>query len=354
MRKLDTLLVTGGCGFIGSAFVRGALTGSWFDGRIINLDLLTYAGNPKSVEGHVPQERYEFVRGDIADAELVLDLVDHHGVDAIVHFAAESHVDRSILGPDVFLQSNVVGTQRLLEAVRARPHVHFHHVSTDEVYGSLGPEGYFTEESPYAPNSPYSASKAASDHFVRAYAHTYGISVTVSNCSNNYGPFQFPEKLIPLMTLAMLENQPLPVYGDGGNVRDWLFVDDHVEALWAILEHGRAGATYNVGGSCERTNLQLVEALARTVASRTGGSAERLLSRVTLVQDRPGHDRRYAIDASKIQDELGWKPRHDIDGGLDATVRWYLENREWVEEVRSGEYQKWIATNYGERPPAVR
>jgi dTDP-glucose 4,6-dehydratase len=352
MRKLDTLLVTGGCGFIGSAFVRGALTGDWFRGRIVNLDLLTYAGNPRSVDEYVPRGRYEFVRGNIADSKLVLGLVDRCGVDAIVHFAAESHVDRSILGPDVFLQSNVVGTQRLLEVVRARPHVHFHHVSTDEVYGSLGPEGYFTEQSPYCPNSPYSASKAASDHFVRAYAHTYDISVTVSNCSNNYGPFQFPEKLIPLMILNMLEDKPLPVYGDGGNVRDWLFVEDHVEALWTVLLRGQSGATYNVGGSCEKTNLELVCALAHTVDRLTDRSAEALLSRLTLVQDRPGHDRRYAIDASKIRDELGWKPRHDVERGLEATVRWYLQNRDWVEQVRSGEYQKWIATNYGERPTA--
>ena len=329
--------------------MRRLLTAGAYAGRIVNLDKLTYAGNPRSVDGRVPEDRYTFVRGDIADTGLVLDLVDRHDIDAIVHFAAESHVDRSILGPDPFLQSNVVGTQRLLEVVRARPHLHFHHVSTDEVYGSLGPEGRFTEESPYQPNSPYAASKAASDHFVRAYAHTYGIRVTLSNCSNNYGPFQFPEKLIPLMILNLFENKPLPIYGDGGNVRDWLFVDDHVDALWTILCHGQTGTTYNVGGDCELTNLELIGRLIEVIALMTGKPMQELKELVRFVEDRPGHDRRYAIDASRLRQQLGWAPRHDLARGLQNTVRWYMDNSAWVEEVRSGEYLRWIEKNYDAR-----
>jgi len=349
MRKLNNLLVTGGCGFIGSAFIRRVLKRPDFNGKVINLDLLTYAGNPKCVIGHVPEARHVLARGNIDDTSLVLELIDAHQIDAIVHFAAESHVDRSILGPQTFIQTNVLGTMHLLEAVRARPHVHFHHISTDEVYGSLGPSGLFTEESPYQPRSPYAASKAASDHLVAAWAHTYGISMTLSNCSNNYGPFQFPEKLIPLMILNMFEGKPLPVYGDGKNVRDWLYVDDHVDAVWEILTKAESGASYNVGGNTERTNLDLLNQLIDVVASVTQKSAASLRSLIRFVEDRPGHDRRYAIDASRLKRDLGWGPAHHLDTGLEQTVRWYFENGEWINDVRSGEYKAWIEKNYAAR-----
>src|SRR3954471_1880194 len=265
VRSPENLLVTGGCGFIGSAFVRMLFRDPAFHGRVVNLDLLTYAGNPQNLEAQVDESRYTFCKGDIADARLVGKLVDEHRVDTVVHFAAETHVDRSIHGPREFIDTNVLGTFHLLEAVRARPQVHFHHVSTDEVYGSLGDTGAFTEDTPYSPRSPYSASKAASDHLVAAYAHTYGLSTTLSNCSNNYGPYQFPEKLIPLMTLNAMEGKPLPVYGDGKNVRDWLHVEDHALALHRVLEAGRPGETYTVGGDSERTNLQVVEAICAAV-----------------------------------------------------------------------------------------
>ena len=349
MRTPRNLLVTGGCGFIGSAFVRRALSRPEFVGNVVNLDLLTYAGNPKSVVGYVPESRHVLARGNITDTSLVVDLIDTHGIEAIVHFAAESHVDRSILGPQAFVETNVLGTMHLLEAVRARPHVHFHHVSTDEVYGSLGPVGLFTEESPYQPRSPYAASKAASDHLVAAWAHTYGISTTLSNCSNNYGPFQFPEKLIPLMILNMFENKPLPVYGDGQNVRDWLYVDDHVDAVWEILTKGKPGACYNVGGNTERTNLDLLHQLIEVVSKVTGKSAASIRELIRFVDDRPGHDRRYAIDASSIQRDLGWAPAHELGSGIEHTVRWYFENSAWVNDVRSGEYLAWIEKNYAKR-----
>ncbi|MFO7179280.1 MAG: dTDP-glucose 4,6-dehydratase [Pseudomonadota bacterium] len=348
-RSFRCLLVTGGAGFIGSAFIRYLFRQPEFTGRVVNYDALTYAGNLENVAGAVDESRYEFVRGDICDRDLVLRTCETFGVDGIVNFAAESHVDRSILGPGAFVQTNVMGTFSLLEVVRARPSIHFHHVSTDEVFGSLGPTGAFTEESPYQPNSPYSASKAASDHLVRAYAHTYGISTTLSNCSNNYGPYQFPEKLIPLMILNMLESKPLPVYGDGMNVRDWLFVDDHAEAIWMVLRSGKAGSTYNVGGRNEWPNLKLLEKLIEIVAEETGRSASALRDLITFVKDRPGHDRRYAVDASKIERELGFRPRHDIDSGLRETVRWYVANGGWIERVRSGAYRDWIEKNYGAR-----
>ncbi len=349
MRNPTNLLVTGGCGFIGSAFVRRMLNRPDFSGNIVNLDLLTYAGNPKSVVGLVPESRHILIRGDIANSSLVLDLVDRHHVDTIIHFAAESHVDRSILGPQAFIETNVLGTMRLLDVVRLRPQVHFHHVSTDEVYGSLGPTGLFTEQSPYQPRSPYAASKAASDHLVGAWAHTYGISTTLSNCSNNYGPFQFPEKLIPLMILNMFEGKSLPVYGDGKNIRDWLYVDDHVDAVWEIITKGEKGSFYNVGGNTERTNLDLLNQLIDLVAVITGTSIGKLRDLVEFVEDRPGHDRRYAIDATKIKAELGWAPAHALDSGLEHTVRWYVENGDWIADVRSGEYQAWIEKNYGAR-----
>jgi dTDP-glucose 4,6-dehydratase len=349
MRDPKCLLVTGGSGFIGSAFVRLLFGSLGFKGKVVNLDLLTYAGNPDNVAGAVDPERYVFVKGDIADQELVLSLIQKQGVDAIVNFAAESHVDRSIVSPGAFIQTNVVGTFQLLEAVRKHQHVHFHHVSTDEVYGSLGPTGAFREDTPYHPNSPYSASKAASDHLVSAYHHTYGLSVTISNCSNNYGPYQFPEKLIPVMIMKLLEGQPLPVYGDGLNVRDWLYVDDHVEAIWAVLTRGRSGETYNVGGEGERTNLDVIHELMAVIAAETGKPKSELEKLITFVKDRPGHDRRYAIDFSKIKGELGWSPRHDLKAGLADTVRWYRSNDAWLERVRSGAYREWMATNYDKR-----
>jgi dTDP-glucose 4,6-dehydratase len=348
-RTPKALLVTGGCGFIGSAFVRGLFGALGFQGRVVNLDQLTYAGNPQNVSGAVDTARYHFVRGDIGDTATVKRIVAEHGIDTIVHFAAESHVDRSIVGPGAFIQTNVVGTFSLLEVARATPGLHFHHVSTDEVYGALGATGFFREDTAYSPNSPYSASKAASDHLVRAYCHTYGLSVTLSNCSNNYGPYHFPEKLIPLMILNLCEGKPLPIYGDGLYVRDWLYVDDHVEAIWAIVCRGRSGETYNVGGEGERTNLEIVKMLIDSVASETGKSVAELEALKTFVKDRPGHDRRYAIDFSKIKSELGWTPKHDLESGLKATVAWFLANRAWVEGVRTGAYRDWIEKNYENR-----
>ena len=333
VREPRALLVTGGAGFIGSAFIRYLFGSAGFTGKLVNLDLLTYAGNVANVAGVFADPRYRFVRGDIRDGELVARLVGEHAIDAIVHFAAESHVDRSIALPDAFIETNIVGTFRLLEVVRRFPYLHFHHVSTDEVFGSLGATGAFREDSPYHPNSPYSAAKAAADHLVRAYAHTYGLSVTLSNSSNNYGPYQLPEKLVPLMLANLLAGAPLPVYGDGGNVRDWLFVEDHVEALWSILRRGRAGETYNVGGGEERTNLELVALLIERVAAATGKSREALERLLTFVPDRPGHDRRYAIDCEKLRRELGWSPRHTLATGLDETVRFYLERPDWVADA---------------------
>jgi len=348
-RSPKALLVTGGAGFIGSAFIRQLFRDRNFSGKIVNLDLLTYAGNPENLAGSVDPARYTLVRGDIGDQKLVDSVCEQHGIDAIVNFAAESHVDRSILGPGVFVQTNIVGTYALLEVVRKRPSIHFHHVSTDEVYGSLGETGLFTEQTPYDPSSPYSASKAASDHLVRAYQRTYGISTTVSNCSNNYGPYHFPEKLIPLMILNLFEGKELPVYGDGLNVRDWLFVDDHAEALWVILTRGKVGQTYNVGGNNEWTNIAIVRRLIELVAEAKGKSRAELEGLIRYVKDRPGHDRRYAIDSSKLKTELGWGPRHDLDSGLRATVRWYAENGAWVGAVRSGAYREWIDANYAAR-----
>ena len=349
VRNPHNVLVTGGCGFIGSAFIRYLFRQADFVGKIVNLDLLTYAANPENVAGCVDESRYQLVRGDICDNEFVERTCRDHNIDTLVHFAAESHVDRSILGPDIFIQTNIVGTQHLLEVVRALPNIHFHHVSTDEVYGSLGPTGYFTETTPYQPSSPYSASKAASDHLVRAYAHTYGIRTTLSNCSNNYGPYQFPEKLLPLMLFNILEGKPLPVYGDGSNVRDWLYVDDHAEAIWTIVRNGQLGDTYNVGGEAEWNNLALLHRLIEVVAELTSKNVESIKRLITFVKDRPGHDLRYAIDCSKVKRELGWSQRHDIHSGLRDTVRWYLDHPDWVASVRSGAYRNWIEQNYGER-----
>jgi dTDP-glucose 4,6-dehydratase len=353
-----TILVTGGAGFIGSNFVRHVLAQRprW---RVVNLDALTYAGNLANLDGLPPgcAGRHRFVHGDIADADLLSRLFADERPQGVVHFAAESHVDRSIVGPETFVQTNVLGTCRLLDAARSRwdadgrpESFRFLHVSTDEVYGSLGAEGYFAEQTPYDPSSPYSASKAASDHFVRAYHRTYGVPTLVTNCSNNYGPYQFPEKLIPLMILNVVEEKPLPVYGDGKNVRDWLYVVDHCEALLVALETGGAGETYNIGGSAEKRNIEIVQLLCDTLDEHLGRAAGSSRGLIEFVTDRPGHDRRYAIDSSKIRRELDWEPRHTFEEGMTATVDWYLANRDWVETVRSGEYRSWIEVNYAERP----
>ena len=350
------ILVTGGAGFIGSAFLL-RLVPAQPEHQFLNVDKLTYAANPRSIEALEGRDNHRFVRADIADAPAMSALFAEEKPDAVVHFAAESHVDRSILGPGEFVRTNVEGTFALLEAARklraaGHPFRRFHHVSTDEVYGSLGPTGLFTEESRYDPSSPYSASKAASDHLVRAWARTYGLPVTLTNCSNNYGPRQFPEKLIPLMIGNFLARKPLPIYGKGLNVRDWLYVDDHVDAIWAVLEGPQPGhdaETYNVGGRAERTNLEVVDALAAIVARETGAPVGELLALKTYVADRPGHDLRYAIDASKIERVLGWRPRETFESGLTRTVRWYLENQAWVESIQTGEYQRWIERNYGAR-----
>ncbi|HEX7375668.1 MAG TPA: dTDP-glucose 4,6-dehydratase [Pirellulales bacterium] len=345
---MNTALVTGGAGFIGSCFVRQWLQSP--DARLINLDKLTYAGNLDSLAPVANHPGYLLFEGDIADRALVETLLAEHRPRAVVHFAAESHVDRSIDGPADFVTTNVLGTCELLAACRAywsrlegaqRGAFRFLHVSTDEVYGSLGKTGAFTEQTRYAPNSPYAASKAASDHFVRAYHHTYGLPVVTTNCSNNYGPYQFPEKLIPLMILNALEGKPLPVYGDGQQVRDWLFVEDHCEAIRAVLARGRVGEVYNIGGNCERANLDVVRGVCELVDRlRPGLPHAPCASLISYVTDRPGHDRRYAIDATKIRNELGWSPRHDFASGLETTVRWYLDHAEWVRRVTSGVYQR--------------
>ncbi len=345
---MDTILVTGGAGFIGSCFVRQCIAAR--RARIVNLDWLTYAGNLDSLRSVENDPNYRFAHGDIADRTLVDRLLAEHQPTAMVHFAAESHVDRSIDGPAAFLRTNVQGTFELLDAARIyvarlsprrRQAFRFLHVSTDEVYGSLGPNGRFRESSPYDPSSPYSASKAAADHFARAYHRTYGLPVLVTNCSNNYGPCQFPEKLVPLMILNAVEGKPLPVYGDGQNVRDWLFVEDHCHALWKVLSDGRPGETYNIGGNCERTNLEVVRTICETVDElRPGLPHAPCSSLIRFVADRPGHDRRYAIDATRIHQELGWAPEHDFVSGIRRTVAWYLENPQWVARVGSGAYRR--------------
>lgn len=350
----DRILVTGGAGFIGSNFVLQQLQNEALS--IINLDKLTYAGNLHNLESIEGSRRYEFVQGDIGDRQLVRGLLRKHRPRAIVHFAAESHVDRSIRGPEEFIQTNINGTFALLEEARAHwaelsgdehNQFRFLHVSTDEVYGSLGPKDPpFSEMTAYAPNSPYAASKAASDHLVRAYHHTYGLPTLTTNCSNNYGRFQFPEKLIPLMILNARDGKPLPVYGDGKNVRDWLYVADHCEAIATVLRLGKPAETYNIGGWNEKPNIEIVQSICDLVdeMSPRPGSSRREL--ITYVKDRPGHDRRYAMDASKIERELGWKPKETFETGLRKTVRWYLENEGWVRDVTSGAYRQWIATHY--------
>jgi dTDP-glucose 4,6-dehydratase len=359
---MERILVTGGAGFIGANFVH-----DWSrrhpEHKMVVLDALTYAGNLSSIAALVEKQAVTFVQGNICDAAEVDSLFAKYGFDTVIHFAAESHVDRSIVEPDAFIRTNVQGTHVLLMAARRawRDQTvgrRFHHVSTDEVYGDLGPHAPgFTETTPYAPRSPYAASKASSDMLVRAYANTYGLPITISNCSNNYGPYQFPEKLIPLMLLNALEGKPLPVYGDGSNVRDWLFVDDHCAGIAAILERGRIGETYNIGGENEIANLDLVGRLCDIVLARLAGDASlrarfpRAASNprdlITFVKDRPGHDRRYAVDTRKISSELGFRPSHEFEGGLAATVDWYLGREEWWRPIQSGDYRKWVSSHYG-------
>ncbi len=372
---MKNILVTGGCGFIGANFVRLALE-SLGDCRLVNLDNLTYAGNPENLKDVAADARYLMVKGDICDSSLVDKLFTEHQFDTVVHFAAESHVDRSITGPAAFIQTNIVGTFTLLEAARkawlkggdgsqvtgdtdhsSTDHPssvtrhRFLHVSTDEVYGSLGETGFFTETTPYDPRSPYSASKASSDHLVSAYFHTYGLPVVKTNCSNNYGPYHFPEKLIPLIINNALTGKDLPVYGDGKNVRDWLYVVDHCEAILTVLRKGRLGETYNVGGNNEKQNIEIVQTVCDLLDTRVGllpgGQSRRSLIR--FVKDRPGHDRRYAIDASKIRDELGWSPAVTFEEGIEKTLDWYLANPQWIASVLDGSYQEYYEKMYGER-----
>lgn len=355
---MQTILVTGGAGFIGANFVLHARTAP-IEANVVNLDKLTYASNLQTLADLQADPNYYFVQGDISNIELVSYLLEKYQPDAIVNFAAESHVDRSILNPDDFIQTNVVGTFKLLEASKLywqklsslkQQQFRFLHVSTDEVYGSLNPnDPAFREDTPYAPNSPYAASKASSDHLVRAYYHTYGLPTLTTNCSNNYGPRQFPEKLIPLIILNALEGKPLPIYGDGQNVRDWLYVADHCDAIYLVLQQGKIGETYNIGGLNEQNNLTVVEKICTILDELAPKPDFRHSSLITFVKDRPGHDRRYAIDCNKISRDLGWQPQENFDSGLLKTIQWYLNNSAWVESVRSGAYQNWLKENYENR-----
>lgn len=370
-RKLKNILVTGGCGFIGSNFINymfgQSATGSkefmdsGFDGRIVNVDCLTYAGNPDNLSGVQKAfggTRYFFEKADICDRSAIERIFKQYDIDTVIHFAAESHVDRSILGPEAFLKTNIMGTYTLLDVARKfwnvsldnqRDDVLFHHISTDEVYGSLGETGYFTETTPYDPRSPYSASKASSDHIVMAYYHTYGLPITLSNCTNNYGPYQFPEKLIPLMILNMQEGKNLPVYGEGKNIRDWIYVEDHNRAVWQIVKDGITGQKYNIGGENEWQNIKLLDKLIELTAKEADLNADDVRKTIVHVKDRPGHDARYAIDCAKIKKELGWERKMTFEEGLTLTVKWYLSHKEWIERVQSGEYLKWIDSNYAGR-----
>ena len=367
-RLLKNLLVTGGAGFIGSNFIHYIFNKTDFSGRIINMDALTYAGNLESLKDidskfgvealGKDKARYIFEHADITDKDAVNHIFKEYEIDTVVHFAAETHVDRCILGPEAFVRTNVLGTFNLLDTARnswknqdgsMRSDVLFHHISTDEVYGSLGETGYFEETTPYDPRSPYSASKASSDHLVSSYSHTFGLPTTLSNCSNNYGPFQFPEKLLPLMITNMVDGKDLPVYGDGKNIRDWLYVEDHNSAVWTIMNKGRTGEKYNIGGENEWQNITLIEKLIDIVAEETGKDSNEIRKTIKWVKDRPGHDRRYAINCSKLKSELGWKQAHTFEEGLRATVKWYLTNADWIAHVKSGEYANWIKSNYTDR-----
>ena len=378
MRKLKNILVTGGAGFIGSNFIHymfGASTSgekafedAGFTGRIINVDALTYAGNGESLDDvdakfgtgctDEAKLRYFFEKADICDRAEMERIFKQYDIDTVVHFAAESHVDRSILGPEAFIKTNVMGTYTLLDVARLywgvsldnpRDDVLFHHISTDEVYGSLGPTGYFTETTPYDPRSPYSSSKASSDHIVMAYHHTYGLPITLSNCTNNYGPYQFPEKLIPLMILNMQQGKNLPVYGEGTNIRDWIYVEDHNRAVWLILKNGKSGEKYNIGGENEWQNIKLLDKLIELTAAELKKSEADIRKTITHVKDRPGHDQRYAIDCAKIKRELGWERKMTFEQGLALTVKWNLTHPDWINRILSGEYLKWVDKNYGAR-----
>lgn len=344
------ILITGGAGFIGTHLVQ-LMVQKYPHYRIVNLDKLTYAGNLENLQSIENQINYTLVKGDITDRDLLNDLFNSYDFDGVIHLAAESHVDRSITNPLSFLETNIIGTMCLLNAARdawkGKENKLFYHISTDEVYGSLGETGYFTEETPYDPRSPYSASKASSDHLVRAYYHTYDLPVIVSNCSNNYGPFQFPEKLIPLMIYNIKQSKPLPVYGDGKYTRDWLWVGDHAAAIDLIYHNGKIGETYNIGGNNERKNIDLVHTLCDTMDELMGNPPNTSRALITFVKDRPGHDRRYAIDASKLKRELGWEPTVQPEAGLHSTAAWYLANNEWLERVTSGEYQHYYEKQYG-------
>jgi dTDP-glucose 4,6-dehydratase len=356
MRRLTNVMVTGGAGFIGSNFIRNLFAMPAFTGVVVNVDKLTYAGNLENledIEKSFQGTRYFFIQTDICDFNKIQNIFINYDIDTVIHFAAESHVDRSIFGPKDFINTNIVGTFTLLEAARfawrERTDVLFHHVSTDEVYGSLEETGSFSESSPYSPRSPYSASKASSDHLVRAYSYTYALPVTISNCSNNFGPFQFPEKMIPLMILNILEEKPLPVYGDGMNIRDWLYVEDHSRALWLILNRGHEGDTYNIGGQNEWRNIDLVNLLCEKIADIRDQHKSYYKKLITFVKDRPGHDRRYAIDCAKIKRDMGWEKFFSFEESLQLTIEWYMNNAAWVQRVRSGEYQRWIQQNYENR-----
>lgn len=371
MRKLKNILVTGGAGFIGSNFIHylfglSSANGNFFNdadfsGNVVNVDCLTYAGNLESlkdVEEKFGGKRYFFEKVDICNRPEIERILKQYDIDTIIHFAAESHVDRSILGPETFIKTNVMGTFTLLDAARSfwkkpdgtfRDDVLFHHISTDEVYGSLGETGYFTETTPYDPRSPYSSSKASSDHIAMAYFHTYGLPLTLSNCTNNYGPYQFPEKLLPLMISNIRDGKPLPVYGKGDNIRDWIYVEDHNRAVWLIVNKGRTGQKYNIGGENEWQNIKLLHKVIELSAEKLGKPASEIEKTITYVKDRPGHDKRYAIDCTKIKTELGWQRKMTFEEGLNATVDWYLKNTEWVNHILSGEYTKWIDANYKSR-----
>lgn len=349
MRKFETLLVTGGCGFIGTNFIKYIFDKTKYE--IINIDALTYAGNIKNLIDIENKDRYYFERANICDAKKVNSIFEKYKPDCIVHFAAESHVDRSIFGPKDFMDTNIIGTFTLLEAARNlwKDNVDgklFHHISTDEVYGSLSDTGYFYETTAYDPRSPYSASKASSDHIVKAYYHTYNLPVTISNCSNNYGPYQFPEKLIPLIISNIIEEKDLPIYGDGKNIRDWIFVEDHNNAVFDIIHNGRVGETYNIGGENEIANIDMVNILCEKLAYKMNKEKNYYKKLIKFVKDRAGHDRRYAINCDKIKKELGWKRQYDFNTAIDITIDWYLNNKEWIYDVKSGEYKKWIELNY--------
>ena len=371
MRKLKNILVTGGAGFIGSNFIHylfglSSANGNLFNdadfsGNVVNVDCLTYAGNLESlkdVEEKFGGKRYFFEKVDICNRPEIERILKQYDIDTIIHFAAESHVDRSILGPETFIKTNVMGTFTLLDVARSfwkkpdgtfRDDVLFHHISTDEVYGSLGETGYFTETTPYDPRSPYSSGKASSDHIAMAYFHTYGLPLTLSNCTNNYGPYQFPEKLLPLMISNIRDGKPLPVYGKGDNIRDWIYVEDHNRAVWLIVNKGRTGQKYNIGGENEWQNIKLLHKVIELSAEKLGKPASEIEKTITYVKDRPGHDKRYAIDCTKIKTELGWQRKMTFEEGLNATVDWYLKNTEWVNHILSGEYTKWIDANYKSR-----